>query len=60
MRIRLLCVLVGLTSLSPLLAMEPPNLAGDWHCMLKGRMLRWTPGFGEIGRIHGVFYLSRT
>jgi hypothetical protein len=26
---------------------------------LKGRMLRWTPGFGEIGIIYGVFHLSR-
>jgi hypothetical protein len=26
---------------------------------LKGRMLRWTPGFGGIGRILSSFHLSR-
>jgi hypothetical protein len=26
---------------------------------LKGRILRWTPVFGGIGRIHDVFGLSR-
>jgi hypothetical protein len=25
--------------------------------MLKGRMLRWTPESGGIGRIHGGFHL---
>ena len=26
---------------------------------LKGRMLRWTPGFGRIGRFHGAFHPPR-